>query len=100
MARALKARAAANSGAGRAGAARAGLVSTYFDTSDHALARRGLALRVRERDGHFVQSVKRPAGPASRGSSAASGKTRSSARGPTRRRPRPAVFSGPTSSDG
>ncbi len=58
MARALKARAAANSGAGRAGAARAGLVSTYFDTSDHALARRGLALRVRERDGHFVQSVK------------------------------------------
>lgn len=34
------------------------LISTYFDTADHALARRGVALRVRERDGHFIQGVK------------------------------------------
>lgn len=34
------------------------LVSTYFDTPDQALARQGLVLRVRERDGHFVQTVK------------------------------------------
>ncbi len=61
MARALEARAVGN-----AGATRARLVSTYFDTSDHALARQGLALRVRERDGHFVQTVKSDdrAGPA------------------------------------
>lgn len=50
--RALSARAVG--GAGRP----AELVSTYFDTSDHALARQGLTLRVRERDGHFVQTVK------------------------------------------
>ena len=40
------------------GGARSLLVSTYFDTSDHALAQRGLALRVREKDGAFVQTVK------------------------------------------
>ena len=34
------------------------LVSTYYDTADHALARRGWALRVRQRDGNFVQTVK------------------------------------------
>jgi inorganic triphosphatase YgiF len=53
VARALEARAADPGVAGRAA-----LVSTYFDTSDHALARQGLTLRVRERDGHFVQTVK------------------------------------------
>lgn len=42
------------------------LVSTYFDTADRALARQGVALRVRERDGHFIQGVKceRRDGPA------------------------------------
>jgi triphosphatase len=34
------------------------LVSTYFDTADHALWQRGLTLRVRQRDGRFVQTVK------------------------------------------
>ena len=34
------------------------LVSTYYDTADSALARRGWALRVRQRDGNFVQTVK------------------------------------------
>ena len=34
------------------------LVSTYFDTKDRALARRGCVLRVRKRDGHFIQTVK------------------------------------------
>jgi triphosphatase len=53
VARALEARAADPGVAGSAA-----LVSTYFDTSDHALARQGLTLRVRERDGHFVQTVK------------------------------------------
>jgi inorganic triphosphatase YgiF len=42
----------------RDGTSRRLLVSTYFDTSDHALARQGLQLRVREEDGHFVQTVK------------------------------------------
>lgn len=34
------------------------LVSTYYDTPDRALARRGLSLRLREQDGRFVQTVK------------------------------------------
>jgi inorganic triphosphatase YgiF len=57
--RALAARAAGSLGRP------AELVSTYFDTPDHALARRGLTLRVREGDGHFVQTVK--SGPAGAG---------------------------------
>jgi triphosphatase len=51
-------RALADRAANGAGLSRAGLVSTYFDTADRALARRGLSLRVRERDGNFVQTVK------------------------------------------
>jgi len=38
--------------------ASAKLVSTYYDTADRALARRGWALRVRQHDGNFVQTVK------------------------------------------
>jgi inorganic triphosphatase YgiF len=34
------------------------LISTYYDTPDRALRRQGLALRVRRRDGHFIQGVK------------------------------------------
>jgi triphosphatase len=54
LARALEAR------AGRAvnGSGHARLVSTYFDTPDHALARRGMALRVRQAGSHFVQTVR------------------------------------------
>lgn len=37
---------------------RAKLVSTYYETEDRALRRKGLFLRVRERDGQFVQTVK------------------------------------------
>jgi inorganic triphosphatase YgiF len=37
---------------------RAKLVSTYYETEDRALRRKGLSLRVRERDGRFVQTVK------------------------------------------
>lgn len=37
---------------------RARLVSTYYDTPDHALARRGSSLRVRRHGRHFVQTVK------------------------------------------
>jgi triphosphatase len=47
------------------------LVSTYYDTVDRALRRRGLVLRVRERDGRFVQTVKsdnaEASGPLARG---------------------------------
>jgi triphosphatase len=39
-------------------ASRSRLVSTYYDTPDHALARRGSSLRVRRRGRHFVQTVK------------------------------------------
>jgi triphosphatase len=34
------------------------LVSTYYDTPDLALKRRGLSLRVREQGGRFIQTVK------------------------------------------
>jgi inorganic triphosphatase YgiF len=34
------------------------LTSTYYDTPDSALKQRGLTLRVRERGGHFLQTVK------------------------------------------
>jgi len=34
------------------------LVSTYFDTSKHKLRRHGFTLRVRNVDGHYVQTVK------------------------------------------
>ena len=37
---------------------RARLVSTYYDTPDHALARRGSSLRLRRRGKRFVQTVK------------------------------------------
>jgi triphosphatase len=37
---------------------RAKLISTYYETDDRALRRKGLSLRVRERDGQFVQTVK------------------------------------------
>lgn len=37
---------------------RARLVSTYYDTPDHALAKRGSSLRVRRHGRHFVQTLK------------------------------------------
>lgn len=37
---------------------RARLVSTYYDTPDHALARRGSSLRVRRQGRHYIQTVK------------------------------------------
>jgi inorganic triphosphatase YgiF len=37
---------------------RAKLISTYYETEDRALRRKGLSLRVRERDGRFVQTIK------------------------------------------
>src|SRR5262250_912 len=37
---------------------RAKLVSTYYETEDRALRRKGLSLRVHERDGRFVQTIK------------------------------------------
>lgn len=44
--------------AGGSGVSRARLVSTYYDTPDHALARRGSSLRVRRHGRHYVQTVK------------------------------------------
>jgi triphosphatase len=44
--------------AAKPGVSRARLVSTYYDTPDHALARRGSSLRVRRRGRHFIQTVK------------------------------------------
>jgi triphosphatase len=35
-----------------------GLISTYYDTPNSVLEQRGLTLRVRERGGHFTQTVK------------------------------------------
>ena len=37
---------------------RSRLISTYYDTPDLALKRRGVSLRVREQDGRFIQTVK------------------------------------------
>ena len=37
---------------------RSRLISTYYDTPDLALKRRGLSLRVREQDSRFIQTVK------------------------------------------
>src|SRR6516225_2120747 len=34
------------------------LISTYYDTPDQTLKRRGLSLRVREQGGKFIQTVK------------------------------------------
>jgi inorganic triphosphatase YgiF len=34
------------------------LTTTYYDTADRALRRRGLSLRVRETNGRFVQTIK------------------------------------------
>jgi inorganic triphosphatase YgiF len=42
---------------------RSRLVSTYYDTPDRALARRGSTLRVRRARGKFVQTVKSEGGP-------------------------------------
>ena len=55
MVRALEARAGTD---GKMEPRPAKLVSTYFDTEDHALWRRGLTLRVRRCNGHFIQTVK------------------------------------------
>jgi inorganic triphosphatase YgiF len=39
------------------------LVNTYYDTGDRRLRQRGLVLRVRERNGRFVQTVKSDSQP-------------------------------------
>ena len=41
-----------------ASAKRSKLVSVYYDTEDRALARQGSVLRVRRRDGQYIQTVK------------------------------------------
>jgi triphosphatase len=48
-------------------ASHARLVSTYYDTPDHALARRGSSLRVRRQGRKFVQTVKSARAPAESG---------------------------------
>jgi triphosphatase len=48
-------------------ASRARLVSTYYDTPDHTLARRGSSLRVRRRGREFVQTVKAAGSPSESG---------------------------------
>jgi inorganic triphosphatase YgiF len=42
---------------------RARLVSTYYDTPDHALARRGSSLRVRRHGRRFIQTLKSAGAP-------------------------------------
>ena len=37
---------------------RSSLTTTYYDTADRVLSRRGLSLRVRAAEGRFVQTVK------------------------------------------
>src|SRR4051794_33018398 len=44
--------------------ANAELISVYFDTSDQALQKAGASLRVREREGQRVQTLKRGYGMA------------------------------------
>src|SRR3984885_5627558 len=63
--RALEAMAASPESPRRASRAR--LVSTYYDTPDHALARRGSSLRVRRHGRKFVQTVKSAASPGDSG---------------------------------
>ena len=46
---------------------RSRLVSTYYDTPDHALARRGSSLRVRRHGRHFIQTIKASGGPGESG---------------------------------
>ncbi|MGE5270002.1 MAG: CHAD domain-containing protein [Thiohalocapsa sp.] len=47
------------------------LVSTYYDTAERDLQRQGLVLRVRQRNGHFIQTVK--GGPEDSGNGLARG---------------------------
>ena len=42
----------------KSASSRCRLVSTYYDTTDLALKRRGMSLRVREQGGRFIQTVK------------------------------------------
>src|SRR5256886_1695013 len=44
--------------ASKADSSRRRLISTYYDTPDLALKRRGLTLRVREQGDRFIQTVK------------------------------------------
>ena len=51
---------------GRPRATRSRLVSTYFDTPDHTLARHGSTLRVRRHGRKFVQTIKTTGAPGDR----------------------------------